>query len=124
MESWKSAVNNREMMEETGKATAPADQYGFFRRTFQAFYYRDFRLMWAGAFTSTTGTWMQSVAQSWLVLEMAGPKSAFFLGLLGFLQDLPFMLFSLIGGVVADRIDRRRILLGSQYVQMTCAFIL
>jgi predicted MFS family arabinose efflux permease len=96
----------------------------FFKRTFQAFNYRDFRLMWAGAFTSTTGTWMQSVAQAWLVLEMTGSRSAFFLGLLGFLGDLPIMLFSLIGGVIADRIDRRKILLGSQYVQMTCAFIL
>ncbi len=110
--------------ENTPAASAAADQLGFFSRTFQAFAYRDFRLLWAGAFTSTTGTWMQSVAQSWLVLEMTGPKSALFLGLLGFLQDLPIMLFSLIGGVVADRIDRRKILLGSQYVQMTCAFIL
>jgi predicted MFS family arabinose efflux permease len=101
-----------------------AGQDGFFKRTFQAFGYRDFRLMWAGAFTSTTGTWMQSMAQSWMVLEMTGSRSAFFLGLLGFLGDLPIMLFSLIGGVVADRIDRRRILLGSQYVQMACAFIL
>jgi predicted MFS family arabinose efflux permease len=96
----------------------------FFKRTFEAFGYRDFRLMWTGAFTSTTGTWMQTVAQAWLVLEMTGSRSAFFLGLLGFLQDLPIMLFSLIGGVIADRIDRRKILLGSQYVQMTCAFIL
>ena len=112
------------MMKEAEKTTAPAGQYGFFRRTFQAFTYRDFRLMWAGAFTSTTGTWMQSVAQAWLVLDMTGSKSAFFLGLLGFLQDLPIMLFSLVGGVVADRIDRRKILLGSQYVQMACAFIL
>ena len=104
--------------------SAAAGPFGFFERTFQAFGYRDFRLMWAGAFTSTTGTWMQNVAQSWLVLEMTGPRSAFFLGLLGFLGDLPIMLFSLIGGVIADRIDRRRILLGSQYVQMTCAFIL
>ncbi len=67
---------------------------------------------------------MQSVAQSWLVLEMTGARSAFFLGLLGFLGDLPIMLFSLIGGVLADRVDRRKILLASQYVQMTCAFIL
>jgi predicted MFS family arabinose efflux permease len=103
---------------------AAAGRSDFFKRTFQAFSYRDFRLMWTGAFTSTTGTWMQTVAQSWLVLEMTGSKSAFFLGLLGFLADLPIMLFSLIGGVVADRIDRRRILLGSQYTQMTCAFIL
>ncbi len=103
---------------------AAAGQPEFFQRTFQAFYYRDFRLMWTGAFTSTTGTWMQNVAQAWLVLEMTGSRSAFFLGLLGFLGDLPILLFSLVGGVVADRFDRRIILLGSQYTQMTCAFIL
>lgn len=91
-------------------------------RTFQAFRYHDFRLMWSGAFTSTTGTWMQQVAQSWLVLELTG--SAFYLGLVGFLADLPILLFSLVGGVVADRIDRRKLLLGSQYTQMTTALIL
>jgi MFS family permease len=115
------------MMKEENTAaseTSPENSGGFFKRTFRAFGYRDFRLMWTGAFTSTTGTWMQSVAQSWLVLEMTGSKSAFFLGLLAFLGDLPIMLFSLIGGVVADRIDRRKILLGSQYIQMTCAFML
>jgi predicted MFS family arabinose efflux permease len=106
------------------ESSPAAGQTEFFKRTFQAFHYRDFRLMWAGAFTSTTGTWMQNVAQAWLVLDMTGPSSAFFLGLLGFLGDLPIMLFSLVGGVVADRIDRRRILLGSQFAQMTCAFIL
>jgi MFS family permease len=79
-------------------------------------------LMWGGAFTSTTGTWMQTVAQSWLVLEMTG--SAFYLGLISFLGDLPILLFSLIGGVVADRFDRRKLLLGSQYTQMASAFIL
>ncbi len=107
-------------------ATAPAaaGQPGFVTRTFQAFHYRDFRLMWTGAFTSTTGTWMQNVAQAWLVLEMTGVRSSFFLGLLAFLGDLPILLFSLIGGVVADRIDRRKSLLASQYTQMTCAFIL
>jgi len=99
--------------------TQPA---GLFSRTFRAFRYTDFRLMWSGAFTSTTGTWMQEIAESWLVLEMTG--SAFYLGLMGFLGDLPILLFSLVGGVVADRIDRRKLLLGSQYIQMTCAFIL
>jgi len=95
---------------------------GFLSRSFQPFRYRDFRLMWIGAFTSTCGTWMQSVAQSWLVLELTG--SAFYLGLVGFLADLPIMLFSLVGGVVADRADRRKLLLGSQYTQMASAFIL
>ena len=104
---------------ETTVAVTPV---GFVLRTFQPFRYRDFRLMWIGAFTSTCGTWMQSVAQSWLVLQLT--NSAFYLGLVGFLADLPIMLFSLVGGVVADRADRRKLLLGSQYTQMTSAFIL
>ena len=86
--------------------------------------YRDFRVLWFGAFTSTIGTWMQKVAQSWLVLTLAGPSSAFFLGLDAFLGELPILLFTLIGGVVADRRDRRQLLLGSQYVQMGAAFAL
>jgi predicted MFS family arabinose efflux permease len=86
--------------------------------------YRDFRVLWAGAFTSSIGTWMQKVAQSWLVLTIAGPSSAFFLGLDSFLGEAPILLFTLIGGVVADRRDRRRLLLMSQYVQMTTAFTL
>jgi predicted MFS family arabinose efflux permease len=92
------------------------------RRVFKAFHYREFRLLWFGACTSSIGTWMQSVAQSWLVLSISG--SAFLLGLDGFLGQIPIVLFSLIGGVIADRIDRRRVLLGSQYVQMSCAFLL
>jgi len=87
-----------------------------------AFHYRDFRVLWLGACTSSIGTWMQSVAENWLVLSLTG--SAFFLGLDAFLAQLPIMLFTLIGGVVADRRDRRHMLLGSQYVQMTTAFTL
>src|SRR5262249_54979985 len=91
-------------------------------KAFQAFTYRDFRLMWAGAFTSSVGTWMQEVAQNWLILTMTG--SAFLLGLDAFLGDAPYMAFSLFGGVLADRMDRRRILLGSQFVQMGSATLL
>lgn len=89
---------------------------------FRAFSYREFRLMWGGAFTSTVGTWMQEVAQNWLVLSITG--SALFLGLDAFLGDVPILLFSLVGGVIADRMDRRRMLLTSQYVQMIFAFLL
>jgi MFS family permease len=92
------------------------------RKAFKAFTYRDFRLMWAGAFTSSVGTWMQEVAQNWLILTMTG--SAFLLGLDAFLGDAPYLLFSLFGGVLADRVDRRRILLRSQYVQMASAALL
>jgi predicted MFS family arabinose efflux permease len=92
------------------------------RRTLAAFTYRDFRVLWFGACTSSIGTWMQNLAENWLVLSLTG--SAFFLGLDAFLQQLPIMLFTLIGGVLADRRDRRRTLLGSQYVQMSTAFTL
>lgn len=92
------------------------------RRVFKAFQYRNFRLLWFGACTSSIGTWMQKVAQSWLVLDIS--KSPFLLGLDAFLGEVPILLFSLIGGVVADRFDRRRLLLGSQFVQMICAFLL
>jgi MFS family permease len=91
-------------------------------RTFRAFTYRDYRLLWAGAFTSSVGTWMQEVAQNWLILTMTG--SAFLLGLDAFLGDAPFLAFSLLGGVLADRVDRRRILLSSQVVQLSSAFLL
>jgi len=94
-----------------------------FSRVFKAFSYRDFRLMWIGACTSTVGTWMQTVAQSWLVYTLS-KDNPFFLGLDGFLAQIPIMLFSLLGGVIADRTDRRTVLLGSQYVQMTTALTL
>jgi predicted MFS family arabinose efflux permease len=92
------------------------------RRIFKAFHYRDFRLMWVGACTSSIGTWMQIVAQGWLIYRLS--HSAFLLALDQFLGGIPIFLFSLIGGVVADRIERRKILLASQYVQMASAAIL
>jgi predicted MFS family arabinose efflux permease len=92
------------------------------RRIFKAFQYRDFRLMWIGACTSSIGTWMQIVAQGWLIYRLS--HSAFLLAADQFLGGIPIFLFSLIGGVVADRVERRKILLGSQYVQMGTAGLL
>src|SRR3954452_24812272 len=105
-----------------GLGTPVPFSHPLLQRTLTAFTYRDFRVLWFGAFTSTVGTWMQKVAQSWLVLELT--KSPFYLGLDDFLGQLPILLFTLIGGVIADRHDRRHLLLGSQYVQMSTAFIL
>ena len=93
-----------------------------FRRVFKAFQYRDFRLMWFGACMSSIGTWMQIVAQGWLIYRLS--HSAPLLALDQFLGGIPIFLFSLIGGVVADRAERRKILLASQYVQMACATVL
>src|SRR5438132_35814 len=89
---------------------------GQLKRVFRAFSYRDFRLLWFGAFTSSAGTWMQETAQNWLILQLT--NQALFLGLNTFLATAPILLFSLIGGVVADRVDRRRILLTSQWLQL------
>jgi MFS family permease len=89
------------------------------RRIAAALLHRDFRVLWFGACTSSIGTWMQSLAENWLVLALTG--SAFFLGLDAFLQQLPILLFTLIGGVIADRRDRRQTLMGSQWVQLASA---
>ncbi len=115
---------SRPESDSAGAAVAPIAAAGPSRllRTFRAFTYRDYRLLWAGAFTSSVGTWMQEVAQNWLILTMTG--SAFLLGLDAFLGDAPFLAFSLFGGVLADRVDRRRILLSSQIVQLASAFLL
>jgi len=101
---------------------APPEPQTRMGRMFSALRYRDFRLVWIGALLSTTGTWMQTVAQGWVVLNMT--DSAFLLGVDGFLATGPMLVFSLFGGVVADRVDRRRIMLLSQYLQMTFAFVL
>jgi MFS family permease len=99
-----------------------AESVSFLKRTFRAFRYRDFRIMWLGACVSTIGTFVQQFAQSWLVYDLT--KDPFYLGLDLFLGQLPIMLFSLVGGVFADRLDRRKMLLYSQYIQMVCAFLL
>jgi predicted MFS family arabinose efflux permease len=78
--------------------------------------------MWFGACTSSIGTWMQILAQSWLVLSIS--NSPVYLGLDAFFGQIPIFLFSLFGGVFADRKNRRNILLVSQIIQLSCAFLL
>jgi len=83
------------------------------------FAYRNFRLLWTGAFLSSVGTWTQDVALAWLIhVRFVDP---FYLGLRAFASDAPLITFMLVGGAVADRVDRRRILLTSQILQMTFA---
>ena len=94
------------------------------RRLAAALTHRDFRLLWTGALGSSIGTWMQKVAQAWLIVTLTGTASAFFLGLDSFVGELPILLLTLVGGVVADRKDRRQLLLMSQYTQMATAFTL
>ena len=104
------------------QAKIPAALVRFLLRIGEAFTFRNFRHLWTAAFTSAVGTWMQRFAQQWLVFTITG--SAFYLGLDTFVGALPLLLFTLIGGVIADRYDRRYLLMGSQAVQMTCALTL
>src|SRR6185437_672658 len=92
------------------------------KRVFRAFRYPDFRLMWLGACTSSIGTWMQILAQSWLVYQLS--NSSLYLGLDTFFAQAPIFLLSLFGGVFADRRSRRSLLLISQVIQLVSAFIL
>src|SRR5438128_4568746 len=91
-------------------------------RTFSALRHRNYRLFFFGQMISQIGTWMQTTAQAWLVLELT--HSALLLGLVGVLQFLPVMLFSLVGGVLADRVPKRTLLLVSQSVALVQASIL
>ncbi|MDO9026350.1 MAG: MFS transporter, partial [bacterium] len=91
-------------------------------QTFSALKHRNFRLFWTGQFVSLIGTWMQTVAQGWLVLQLT--NSAFLLGTVNAIGSLPVLLFALPGGVIADRVNKRRILLFTQTVAMILAFIL
>ena len=89
---------------------------------FRALRHRNFRLFWSGAFLSNTGTWMQAVAQGWLVLQLS--NSPFWLGVDAFMSTAPGLVLTLIGGVFADLIDRRKLLIYSQIVAGFAALIL
>lgn len=99
---------------EVAPAVTPKSSTGRRSGMFRALSHRDFRLFWVGAFLSNVGTWMQAVAQGWLVLQLT--NSAFWLGLDAFMATAPGFLFTLVGGVFADLIDRRRLLLYTQVI--------
>jgi MFS family permease len=90
----------------------------------RALRHHDFRWFWAGNFLSNIGTWMQNVAMGWLVLQLAHGDAAWWLGVVGFASNLPMLFFSLLGGVIADRIDRRKLMLWTQSAMMVFAFLL
>jgi MFS family permease len=91
-------------------------------RIARALRHPSFRLFWAGNFLSNVGTWMQNVAQGWLVLKLT--NSAFWLGFVGFAATIPVLLFSMIGGVIADHVNNRKLLIGTQTAMMVSAFLM
>lgn len=93
-----------------------------FRSVFVALRHRNFRLFLTGQFISLCGTWMQTIAQGWLVLHLT--NSAFAVGLVTALGSLPVLLFSLYGGVIADRVNKRRFILVLQSLMLLEALTL
>ena len=89
---------------------------------FRALRHRNFLLFWSGAFLSNTGTWMQAVAQGWLVFELS--NSPLWLGVDGFMSTAPGLVLTLAGGVFADLIDRRKLLIYTQIVAGVAAITL
>jgi MFS family permease len=91
-------------------------------RMLEALEHRNFRYLWAGNFLSNVGTWMQNIALGWLVLQLT--NSAFWLGVVSFASSVPLVVFTLLGGVIADHVDKRKMLIWTQVVMMSSAFLL
>jgi MFS family permease len=100
-------------------ASSPASRW---QVAWRALRHRNFQLFFSGQLVSLIGTWMQSVAQSWLVYRLTG--SALLLGSVGFASQIPVFLFAPLGGITADRINRRHIVIATQVASMVLAFIL
>jgi MFS family permease len=92
------------------------------RKTFAAFRHRNYRLFFGGQLVSVIGTWMQQVAMGWLVYQLS--NSAFTLGVVRFLSAIPITLLALVGGAVADRMEKRRVVVVTESVAMVLAFVL
>lgn len=89
---------------------------------FRALRHRNFRLFFAGQLISLVGTWMQTVAQSWLVYRLTG--SAVLLGTVAFVSQIPVFFLATVGGIVADRYPKRRVVIATQTAEMLLAFLL
>src|SRR5579862_2618568 len=106
---------------ENGEAASP-ERMSRWQVGARALRHRNFQLFFSGQLISLIGTWMQSVAQSWLVYRLTG--SALLLGSVGFASQIPVFLFAPLGGIAADRFNRQRIVIGTQTAAMLLAFVL
>src|SRR3984885_10339393 len=106
----------------TPPSPASAEVRSRFRDMVRSLRHRNFQLFFSGQMISLIGTWMQTVAQAWLVYRITG--SSLLLGVVGFAGQIPIFLFAPIGGLAADRLNRHRVVIGTQAASMILAFIL
>jgi len=105
---------------DAAEANAAANAQSSLPPIFRAFRSETFFYFWSGNFLSNIGTWMQNLAQGWLILQLT--NSSFWLGFIGFIAAIPYLWFTLYGGVIADRTNKRMLLLGTQTAMMIFAF--
>src|SRR5271155_384876 len=108
--------------EEKQEFARPASRDSRLALAVRALRHRNFQLFFAGQLISLIGTWMQTVAQSWLVYRMT--RSALLLGTVGFASQIPVFIMAPIGGIVADRLNRQRVVIATQLASMILAAIL
>src|SRR5690348_15983435 len=111
-----SSTQEHTFLEEEQRSVPAGTQTRGLGRTFLALHHRNYRLYFFGQMISLVGTWMQTTAQAWLVLQLT--QSALLLGVVSLLQYLPAMMLSLYGGVLADRVPKRTLLLVTQSLSL------
>lgn len=109
-------------MKESGRKYLINKKSSRIKFVLRSFSYRNYRLFFGGQGISLVGTWIQNVAMSWLVYRLT--NSAFLLGLVGFTGQVPVFFLTPLAGVLADRLNRRRVLIATQILAMLQAFIL
>jgi MFS family permease len=112
-------------MAETNTVPAPAsalESRSRFQDTVRSLRHRNFQLFFSGQFISLVGTWMDTIAEAWLVYRLTG--SSLLLGTVAFASQIPVFLLGPIGGLIADRLDRRKVVIATQAASMILAFIL
>ena len=116
------ATSRIEAQDENGNAVATAQPRLGLRTTLRALRHRNFQLFFSGQFISLCGTWMQSIAQDWLVYRLTG--SSWLLGLVAFAGQIPVLLLSPVAGIVADRRNRQYTVIATQTASMLIALTL
>ena len=101
--------------------STPVRQRRFGSQTFSSLKYRNFRFLWGGTLFASAGNWIQQITLGWLVYDMTG--NAFLVGTLLGTRSIPFLLIGPIGGVIADRMDRRKLLLANQFFLGSIALV-
>jgi MFS family permease len=116
-----SDISKTEREEASGTLSSAPSGGSALSATFRALRHRNFQLFFGGQLISLIGTWMQSIAEAWLVYRLTG--SSLLLGLVGFSSQIPVFLVAPIGGIVADRLNRQRVVIGTQLASMSLALI-